>query len=80
MSVIGSWTLLFALATVAAIGIGLLFRSPGRRAYERGADPDDGGDPIDLRRRRPLTQRLSGAVLVVASAVILMVVQPVLAI
>ena len=72
---------MFALAMIALIGLDLLLRSPKRRE-DRGARPAmlaDGVDPASLRQRRPLTQRLSGAVLLVAALVLYLVLSPLLA-
>lgn len=80
MTAVPSFAALFALAVIALIGLDLLLRVPKRRE-DRGASapmvPDD-VDPADLRRRRPLTQRLSGAVLIVAATVLYFVISPAL--
>lgn len=80
MPPIASYTALFALAVVLLIGLDILLRVPKRRE-DRGAPapmvPGD-VDPANLRRRRPLTQRLSGAVLIVAAIVLYIVIRPAL--
>lgn len=80
MPAASSFTALFALAVIALIGLDLLVRVPKRRE-DRGAPapmvPGD-IDPANLRRRRPLTQRLSGAVLIVAAIVLYFVISPAL--
>ena len=68
MSVIATWT---ALAFIAAIGLNLLFHKAQRREARGDARPLPADvDPANLRRRRPLTNRLSGAVLLMAVGVI----------
>ena len=78
MSVIASWTALFALAVVAVIGIDLSLRSPRRRedSGSRPAMQPGDVDPANLRRRRPLTQRLTGAVLLLAVVILYILIRP----
>ena len=80
MPPIASWTALFALAIITLIGLDILFRVPKRREDRGAPSPMVPGDidPANLRRRRPLTQRLSGAVLVLAAIVLYVVVRPAL--
>lgn len=80
MTSVASFAALFALGVIALIGLDLLMRVPKRR--------EDGGaratmvpvdaDPANLRRRSPLTQRLSGAVLIVAAVVLYLIIRPAL--
>jgi cbb3-type cytochrome oxidase subunit 3 len=73
LPIVSKYAVLIALAIVSIIGLDLLFRKPRRRG-ERGearTELADGIDPATLRERRPLTQRLSGAVLLMAVFVIL---------
>lgn len=68
MSVIATWV---ALVFIAAIGTNLLLHKAQRREDRGDARPLPADmDPANLRRRRPLTNRLSGAVLLMAVAVI----------
>jgi hypothetical protein len=80
MPAASSFAAIFALAVIALIGLDLLLGVPKRRE-DRGAPapmvPGD-VDPANLRRRRPLTQRLSGAVLIVAAVVLYFVISPAL--
>jgi hypothetical protein len=80
LSVTGHFAALFALGLIAAIGIDLLIRVPRRREDRgrRAAMLADGVDPAKLRRRPPLTQRLSGAVLIAAAIVLFLVLRPLL--
>lgn len=71
---------LFALGSIVLIGFDLLLRVPKRRE-DSGARPamvPSDLDPANLRRRRPLTQRLSGAVLIAAAVVLYVVIRPAL--
>ena len=80
MPAASSFAALFALALIALIGLDLLLRVPKRRE-DRGARPTmvpGDVDPANLRRRRPLTQRLWGAVLIVAAVVLYVVIRPAL--
>lgn len=82
MPAASSYTALFALGLIALIGLDLLLRVPKRRE-DRGAPAPmvpGGVDPANLRRRRPLTQRLSGAVLIVAAVVLYFLINPALGI
>ncbi len=82
MPVIPAMAALFALFVIALIGLDMLVRAPKRRE-EGGVRPavqTANADPVNLRRRRPLTQRLSGAVLIVAVLVLLIVLRPALGI
>jgi hypothetical protein len=71
---------LVALALIALIGLDLLIRQPGSRGERSGVrEPlPEGVDPAELRRRSPRSQRLAGAVLISAAAVIFAAVWPVL--
>jgi hypothetical protein len=71
---------LLALGVILLIGFDLLLRVPKRRedGGVRAATVPVDADPANLRRRRPLTQRLSGAVLIVAAAVLYLVIRPAL--
>jgi len=75
-----SFAALFALAVIALIGLDLLVRAPKRREDRGMPAPMVPGDvnPANLRRRRPLTQRLSGAVLITAAIVLYFILSPVL--
>jgi|GEM_PF-2514807 hypothetical protein len=78
MPEIAGWAGLFALLVITLIGFDLLLRVPKRREDRgtRAAMLADGVDPANLRRRRPLTQRLSGAVLIAAVVVLYLVLRP----
>lgn len=70
----------FTLAAIAAIGVNLLLQPVRRR--EDGARtmlPKD-VDPASLRRNRPRSTRLSGAVLIAAVLLLIGVLGPVLGI
>ena len=75
---VAGWTILFALALVAVIGLDLVFRQQRRREDRGGTPPMQPGDidPVNLRRRRPLTQRLSGLALLAAAVIIFILVRP----
>lgn len=80
MPTASSFAALFALAVIALVGFDLLLRVPKRRE-DRGARPamvPSDIDPANLRSRRPLTQRLSGAVLITAVVVLYFVISPAL--
>ena len=84
LSIISFYSILIAAAFIAAIGIDLLFRKQKRREErdedrraERAPVPE-GVDPVSMREFRPLTQRLSGAVLLLAVGVILFALRPLL--
>jgi hypothetical protein len=82
VSIISFYSILISAAFIAAIGLDLLFRKPKRReerAEDRRGDRDplpEGVDPVALREFRPFTQRLSGAVLLMAVGVILIALRP----
>jgi hypothetical protein len=80
MPMISQIATLVALALIALIGLDLLIRQPGTRGERSGAREPlaEGVDPAALRRRNPRMQRLSGAVLISAAAVIYAAVSPVL--
>ena len=70
----------FALAVIIVIGLQLLLQKVRRREEPR-ADRGDRGlppgvDPATLRRNRPRTNRLSGAVLIVAALFLIVVFGP----
>jgi hypothetical protein len=71
---------LFALAVIVLIGLDLLLRVPKRREDRGAPAPMLSGDvdPANLRRRRPLAQRLSGAVLIAAALLLYAVIRPAL--
>ena len=79
MSVIGQIALFGALGIIVIIALELILRSPGQRGDRTGVrEPlPEGVDPVNLRRRRPFTQRLTGAVLLAAVLTIFAVVWPV---
>ena len=74
------WAALFALGVIILIGFDLLVRSPKRRedGRARATMVPEGVDPANLRQRRPLTQRLSGAVLIVAAVMLYLILRPAL--
>lgn len=75
-----SYAALFALVAITLIGLDMLLRG-ARRREDAGARPammPGNIDPADLRKRRPLTQRLSGAVLIVAAILLYFAIRPVL--
>ncbi len=77
MSMIQFVAILVSLLGIAVIALDLLLRPAERRTEgdRRLRDPlPEGIDPVQLRKRRPLTQRMSGAVLAAAVLVILIVV------
>ncbi len=79
MNTIQTMAVIIALSAVAIIGLDLLMRPTQRRREGEGSREDraalpEGVDPATLRKRRPLTQRMSGAVLLAAVAVMMMVV------
>jgi hypothetical protein len=82
VSIISFYSILISAAFIAAIGLDLLFRKPKRRderTEDRRAertDLPDGVDPVSMREFRPFTQRLSGAVLLMAVGVILIALRP----
>jgi hypothetical protein len=78
MSMIGQIAFFGALAIVAIIALELILRSPGQRGDRTGVrEPlPEGVDPVNLRRRTPFTQRLTGAVLLCAVLTIFAVVWP----
>jgi hypothetical protein len=84
VSIISIYSILIAAAFIAAIGLDLLFRKPKRReerTEDRGAERTalpEGVDPVSMREFRPFTQRLSGAVLLMAVGVILIALRPLL--
>jgi hypothetical protein len=84
VSIISFYSILISAAFIAAIGLDLLFRKPKRREErvedrrENRAPLPDGIDPVSLREFRPLTQRLSGAVLLLAVGVIMIALRPLL--
>jgi hypothetical protein len=84
VSIISFYSILISAAFIAAIGLDLLFRRPKRRderaedRRESGDSLPDSVDPITMREFRPLTQRLSGAVLLLAVGVILIALRPLL--
>ena len=71
---------LFALGVIVLIGLDMLLRGSRRREDARSRPSMVPGDvdPANLRRRRPLTQRLSGAVLIAAATVLYVVIRPAL--
>jgi hypothetical protein len=82
LSIIGKIAVVIALAAIAIIGFDNLFHKQGLRGErgdrrERDATLPDDVDPASLRRRRPMTQRLMGSVLLMAVAVILIALMPV---
>jgi hypothetical protein len=84
VSIISFYSILISAAFIAAIGLDLLFRKPKRREEraedrrENRAPLPDGIDPVSMREFRPLTQRLSGAVLLLAVGVIMIALRPLL--
>jgi hypothetical protein len=80
MPAASSFAATFALAVITLIGLDMLLRGPKRRE-DRGARPTmvpGDVDPANLRRRRPLTQRLSGVVLIAAAVTLYFVIRPAL--
>jgi hypothetical protein len=70
---------LFALGVIVLIGLDMLLRGSRRREDARGPSMLPGDvDPANFRKRRPLTQRLSGAVLIAAAIVLYVVIRPAL--
>jgi hypothetical protein len=71
---------LFALGVIVLIGLDMLLRGSRRREDARARPSMVPGDvdPANLRKRRPLTQRLSGAVLIAAAIVLYVVIRPAL--
>lgn len=78
MNSFASSAALFALVVIMLIGLDLLLRVPKRREDRPSPMVPGNVDPANLRRRRPLTQRLSGAVLIVAALVLYIVIRPAL--
>jgi hypothetical protein len=79
MPTASSFAAIFALAVIALIGLDMLLRGPKRREDRTGPTMVPGDiDPANLRRRRPLAQRLSGGVLVAAAVVLYFVIRPAL--
>lgn len=77
IELIAAWA---SLAAIAAIGVRLVLDRPRWREENRGERPmlPAGTDPADLRRVRPLTNRLAGAVLITAVIVLLIALSPAL--
>ncbi len=81
LTVVGKVAIMVALAAIAIIGFDNLFHKQGQRGdrgdrRDREASHPDGVDPASLRRRRPMTQRLMGAVLLMAVGVLLITLLP----
>ncbi len=80
VTIVGVWVAWFALASILVIGANLLL-TPTARRNGPGRDRDalaPEGDPAQYRRRRPFTQRLSGAVLIVSALYLFGVLRPLL--
>ncbi len=83
LSIIGNIGVLVALSAISIIGFDHLFHKQGMRGDKgdrrsRDASLPDGVDPASLRRRRPMTQRLMGMVLLMAVIVLITVLFPLL--
>jgi hypothetical protein len=78
MSVMQSFFFSTALTIIIVIGVDLFVRQSGTRGDRSGMrEPLPAGvDPAELRRRTPRSQRLAGAVLISAAAVIFAAVWP----
>lgn len=63
----------FSLAVIGLIGANLIFQRERRRGEDRQSRQPLGAgvDPVQLRRTRPTTARLSGTVLIVAVFIII---------
>ncbi len=82
LSVIGKAAVIVALSAISIIGFDLFFRKEQRRGErgdrrERDEGLPEGVDPVSLRKRRPMTNKLMGAVLLMAVLVLLIVLVPV---
>lgn len=79
MTPIASFAAVFALGVIVLIGLDMLLRGSKRREDRSGPTMVPGDvDPASLRRRRPLTQKLSGGVLIAAAAVLYFLIRPAL--
>ncbi len=67
---LGTW---FALLVIIAIGVQMLFQRERRRGDDRGNREPllQYEDPVDRRRVRPTTKRLTGTALIVAACIII---------
>lgn len=70
VSVAAVW---FSLAVIGLIGANLIFQRERRRGEDRQSRQPLAAniDPVELRRTRPATARLSGTVLIVAVLIII---------
>jgi hypothetical protein len=81
LSIISKIAIFVALSAIAIIGFDNLFHRQGQRGdqgdrRDRDAGVPEGVDPATLRRRRPMTQRLMGSVLLMAVGVLLVTLLP----
>lgn len=80
MTSVASLAALFALGAIVLIGLDMALRG-GKRREDMGARPalvPGNLDPAHLRRRPPLAQRLSGAVLIAAAIILYFIIRPAL--